>query len=54
MPTLRTEIPKMANTKAIAKDLDMVDEHREAAVVCMASYQQRMANLYNRHLEKGL
>ena len=26
----------------------MTDELREAAVVCMASYQQRTTNLYNR------
>ena len=49
--TFQTEIPKKANTKAIAKDLDMADELREAAVVRMASYQQRMANLYNRHVK---
>ena len=45
---LRTEIPKKANTEAIAKDLDMADELREATVVRMASYQQRITNIYNR------
>ena len=39
MPTLRTKIPKKANTEAIAKDLDMADELCEATVVRMASYQ---------------
>ena len=39
VPTLRTEIPKKANTKAIAKDLDMAGELREAATVRMTSYQ---------------
>ena len=47
MPTLRTEISEEANTEALAKDLDMIDELREAAIVRMASYQQRTTNLYN-------
>ena len=47
MPILWTEIPRKANTEAITKDLDMVDELQEAAVICVASYQQRMTNLYN-------
>ena len=47
MPTLRTKIPEKVNTKAIAKDLDMADELREAAAIRMASYQQRITNLYN-------
>ena len=29
----------------------MAVELREAAAVCMASYQQRMTNLYNRHVK---
>ena len=48
MPTLRTRIPEEANAEAIAKDLDMADELREAAAVCIASYQQKLASLYNR------
>ena len=47
MPTLQTEIPEEANSEAITKDLDMTDELREAAVVRIASYQQRLTNLYN-------
>ena len=50
MPTLRIEILKKANTEALAKDLDMTDELREAAVVRMASYQQRITNLYNKRV----
>ena len=38
VPTLRTKIPEKANTEAIAKDLDMIYELREVAVVRMASY----------------
>ena len=47
---LRMEILERANTKAIAKDLDIVDELCEAAAVRMASYQQRITNQYNRHV----
>ena len=50
VPTLRTEILEEANTEAIAKDLNMTDELREAAVVRMVSYQQRITNLYNKHV----
>ena len=50
MPTLRTEIPGKINTEVITKDLDMADELREAAAICIASYQQRMTNLYNRRV----
>ena len=39
MPTIRVEIPKKANSKAIAKDLDITNELREAVAVCIASYQ---------------
>ena len=39
MPTIRTKILEKANTEAIAKDLDMVDEFREVAVIHMASYK---------------
>ena len=49
--TLQTETLEKANTEAIAKDLDMTDELREVKVLRMASYQQRMANLYNMHLK---
>ena len=47
MPTIRTEIPGKTNTEAITKDLDMADELREAAAIRIASYQQRLTNLYN-------
>ena len=51
IPTLRTEILEKANAEAITKDLNMIDELREAVVVLVASYQQRMTNLYNRHVK---
>ena len=41
------EIPEKANTEAIIKDLNMTDEFREASDVRIASYQQRITNLYN-------
>ena len=48
MPTVRAEIPKKANVKAIVKDLNTTDELREAATVRIASYQQILVNLHNR------
>ena len=51
VPTLRTEIPEKTNVKAITKDLYMTDELREVAVVRIASYQQRLTHLYNRHVK---
>ena len=51
MPTLRTEISEEANVKAVTKDLDMTDELREATAVCIASYQQRLTNLYKKRVK---
>ena len=51
VPTLRTEIPTKANVEAVTKDLDMTDELHEAAVVHIESYQQRLINLYNKHIK---
>ena len=51
MPTLRTEILEEANAEVITKDLDMTYELHEAVVVCMAAYQQRLTNLYNRRVK---
>ena len=50
--TLRTEIPEKATIEVIAKDLDMADELCEAAAVRMASYQQRITNLYNKRVRQ--
>ena len=52
MPTLQIEISKEANTEALAKDLNMMDELREAAAVRMTSHQQRTTNLYNRRVRQ--
>ena len=51
IPTIRTEILEKANAEAITKDLDMTYELREAMAVHIASYQQRLTNLYNRHVK---
>ena len=51
MPTLRTRIPEEANAETVTKDLDIADELREAIVVSIASYQQRLENLYNRRFK---
>ena len=52
MATLRIKLPEKANTKAIAKYLDMVNELREAEVVRIASYQKRATRSYNRHVKQ--
>ena len=52
MPAIRMEIPKEANTKALSRDLDMIDELREVAAVRMASYHQRTTNLYTRRVRQ--
>ena len=36
IPILRIEVPEKANAEAINKDLDMIDELREAVVVRIA------------------
>ena len=50
MSTLQTEIPRKTNAEAITKDLDIVDELWEETVIRIASYQQRMMNLYSRRV----
>ena len=51
MPTIWTEIPEEANTKAVINDLDTTNELREVAVVRIASYQQMLASLHNRRVK---
>ena len=51
IPTLRTEIPKTANAEAVTKDLDMAYKLDEASAEHIASYQQRLKNLYNKHVK---
>ena len=48
--TLRTKIPEKANIEASAKELDIADELHEVAAIHMASFQQRITNLYNRRV----
>ena len=48
------KIPEEANTKAIAKDLDMIEKLREVAAVHIESYQQRITNLYHRQVKKPI
>ena len=52
MPTLQMEIPEEANTEALARDLDMTDELREVEAMRMASYQQRITNLFNKRVKQ--
>ena len=51
MPMLRTNLPKQSNTETMIKDLDTTDELREAEAVRIASYHNRLANLYNMHVK---
>ena len=51
VPTLRTEILEKANAEVVTKDLDMTDELRKATTMRMATYQQRLVNLYNKHVK---
>ena len=51
IPTLRTEVPGTTNVEAISKDLDMEEELWETTTIRIASYQQRMTNLYNKHIK---
>ena len=51
MPTLRTDIPEQSNVETVIKDLDMEDELREAATVRIASYHNKLANLYNKRVK---
>ena len=49
--TIRTRIPEEESTEAIIKDLDTTDKLRDAATVRIASYQQRLTSLHNRHVK---
>ena len=35
----------------LSKDLDMADKLREEVAIRIASYQKRIANLYNKHIK---
>ena len=51
MPTIRIEILEEENSEFVTKNLDTIDELREVAVVRIASYQHRVANLHNRRVK---
>ena len=51
MPTIQAELLEKENVESIAKDLDTTEELWEVAAVRIASYQQRLANLHNRHIK---
>ena len=51
MSTVRTKVPAEASAEAILKDLDTVDELREAAFVHLASYQQRLARWHHQRVK---
>ena len=51
MPTIRTRMPDQENAELVIKDLDMVDELRESATICITSYQHRLINSYNKRVK---
>ena len=51
MPTLRTGILEEANAQVVTKDQDMKDELHKATSIRIASYQQRLTNLYIRRVK---
>ena len=50
MPTLRIDVPEQLNTESVIKDLDTTDELLETVAVRIASYHNRLENLYNRRV----
>ena len=51
LPTIRTATPKSENAESITRELDESDELREAAAICITSYQRHLANSYNRRVK---
>ena len=51
LPTIQTATPESENAESIARELDVSDELREAAVIRIMSYQRRLANSYNRRVK---
>ena len=47
LPTICTDTPDSENVESIVRELDVSDELREAAAICITSYQRRLANSYN-------
>ena len=47
MPTIRMKIPEQAKTEVVIKDLNKANKLREATIVRIASYQQRLASLHS-------
>ena len=47
LPTIRIATPESENAESIAQELDMSDEHGEAAAIYITSYQRRLENSYN-------
>ena len=51
LPTIRTATPVSENTESLVRELDTIDELREAAAIRIASYQRRLANSYNKRVK---
>jgi hypothetical protein len=52
MPTTRTtEFVVETNEENLRKDLDLLEERRDLAVVCLASYQQRIKREHDKNIK---
>ena len=52
LPTLHTDsFDPDQNAEALAKDLDLAEEKRDAAQISIAAYQQTLAQSYNKMLQ---
>ena len=48
---LQTDLAEQSNAEIVIKDLNTTDELCEAAAMRIASYHNRLANLYNRRMK---
>ena len=51
IPTILSDMPEQENAELVIKDLDMIDELRESTAICIASYQCRLSNSYNKRVK---
>ena len=51
MPTIQTDVPEQGNADLVIKDLDTIDELRGSVAICIASYQRRLENSYNKRVK---
>ena len=53
LPTMRTEAYSLEQNKTrIAEHLDMIEEHRERALIKLVAYQQQLARNYQKKVRE--